>query len=68
MKSLPVFHPLRPEIGEDKLAAALKDSAMPCKVVRDGRESVKISPECDKLNRDSIKSFVAGFNAGYFAF
>lgn len=68
MKALPIFQPLPPEVDEAKLADALKESAMPCKVVRDGRSSVKISPECDNLSHVAIKSFVAGFAAGYFAF
>lgn len=68
MKALPVFQNLRPEICESKLEAALKDSAIPCKVVRDGRDSVKLLPENDSLDRVAIKNFVAGFNAGYFAF
>lgn len=68
MKSLPLFQQLRPEISESKLEAALKDSAIPCKVVRDGRDSVKLLPENDGVDRVAIKHFVAGFNAGYFAF
>jgi hypothetical protein len=68
MKALPVFQNLRPEICETKLEAALRESDMPCKVVRDGRESVKLLPANDGLDRVAIKHFVAGFNAGYFAF
>jgi hypothetical protein len=68
MKALPIFQNLRPEIDEMKLAVALSESAMPCKVVRDGRSSVKISPTCDKVNPEAVKQFVAGFVAGYLAF
>jgi hypothetical protein len=68
MKALPIFESLRPEIDERKLSDALSDANMPCKVMRDGRSSVKLSPTCDKVNPEAVKSFVAGFNAGYFAF
>lgn len=68
MKALPIFQSLPPEVDEAKLANALKESAMPCKVVRDGRSSVKISPTCEKINHEAVRHFVAGFASGYLAF
>lgn len=68
MKALPVFFPLKSTIDEAKLAVALNDAGLACKVVRDAKGSVKLSPASDKTCREAIRHFSAGFDAGYFAF
>lgn len=68
MKPLPIFYPLPPGVDESKLESALKESSMPCKVIRDGRSSVKICPTNETVLPDSVRKFVDGFAAGYMAF
>ncbi len=68
MKIRPIIQSLIPAIDAEKLSLALSESAMPCKVVRYERSSVKIYPDHPEPNRIAIKSFTAGFSAGYFAF
>ena len=68
MKSLPVFFPLQSTIDEAKLSTSLRDAGLACKVKRDAKGSVKLSPESEKTCPEAIRNFVAGFDAGYFAF
>ncbi len=72
MKSTPIFSPLPSAICELKLAAALRDSGIACKVARHDRATVKITLPAGTDPREKadsfVETFVAGFAAGYLAF
>lgn len=68
MKPLPIFTPFSQAIDAAKLCAALREAGIPCKVQRDGKDSVKIRPESEKTKPEAVRNFVAGFASGYMAF
>lgn len=68
MNTLPIFTPFSPAIDEAKLCRALREAGMPCKVKRDGRDTIKIRPECDQIKPEAVRQFAAGFASGYLAF